>query len=523
VGTSEKHYRELNIVGGSMSFNYDKIKDNQSDGNQWASYSDLFMVLSFVFLLLYVSTSLRNGTSNIQNHVEYQQLAQENDDLKAQLRTYNALKSNYQKEGASSKELKDYKQLMSHLDLLQEQASSEKQELELKAQENAKKEKTLNQYQKLIKNIVDSNMVARARIKKRDTIIQDKNIVIKSKNKLIKENKETINVSKAKIKTLNTTIMQKKVLITKNQDKLKEIKQNLSQKVESLNQQYQEQKVTRLAAQKEIRRLQRDSQKEISTLENQNKLVGKQLDKMKVRMVVASEKVATAKSEIDKIKEDKQKLAQKFQESKKESEQKMDSLTKEYKKSLSKAQANEKARQKLARKIQKSFKKAGVKLDVNKATGDVVLTFGKEYFSTGRHNLKKNMKKILKKFIPIYAKSLFKDKGIRKKISSVEIIGFASPTYNGKYIDPTSLDPKDRAAINYNLDLSYKRAKSIFNYMFHNDSLKYSYQKTLLSKVKVTGKSYFSEKARNVASDKSCATKNCKESQRVIIKFNLKR
>ena len=133
------------------------------------------------------------------------------------------------------------------------------------------------------------------------------------------------------------------------------------------------------------------------------------------------------------------------------------------------------------------------------------------------------MKKILKKFIPIYAKSLFKDKGIRKKISSVEIIGFASPTYNGKYIDPTSLDPKDRAAINYNLDLSYKRAKSIFNYMFHNDSLKYSYQKTLLSKVKVTGKSYFSEKARNVASDKSCATKNCKESQRVIIKFNLKR
>ncbi len=509
-----------------MSFDYDKIKKKQEDGNQWASYSDLFMVLSMVFLLLYVSTSLRTGTSNIQNHVEYQKLAQENDDLKQQVRVYNSLKDNSVAD-ASDKEVKDYKQLMSHLELLQEEANNEKKELAQRADANSQKEKALNQYQKMIKNIISANMIAKSRIKKRDTIIKDKNKVITSKNQQIKENKHTIAKSETKIKNLNWTIHVKKKLLAKNEDKLGDIKERLTTKVEKLNQQYQEQKMSKVKAQREIRKLQRQSEQEIKVLESQNNLVEKQLNKMKTSLEVASDKVASAQSEIKEINQSKARLSKQYKESQSENKEKLKTLEKGYKAALTKAQANEKARRAVAKKIEKSFKKAGVKINVNKNTGDVILTFGKEYFTTGRHNLKKNMKNILKKFIPIYAKSLFKDKKIRKKISSVEIVGFASPTYKGKYVDPTSLDAKDRAAVNYNLDLSYKRAKSIFKYIFHNDGLKYGYQKTLLSKVKVTGRSFFSEKDRGVADEnvkkQHCVTSNCKQSQRVIIKFNLKR
>jgi len=157
----------------------------------------------------------------------------------------------------------------------------------------------------------------------------------------------------------------------------------------------------------------------------------------------------------------------------------------------------------------------------------VVLSFGKEYFETGRSDLKNGMKDTLNKFMPTYARSLFQDKKTAEKITGVEIIGFASPTYQGKYIDPASLSPGDKKAVEYNLDLSYYRAKSIFSYTFDKSKMSFPYQKKMLPKVKVTGRSFLAEslKGRDIASGISqkefCAQFNCKEAQKVIIKFNM--
>ena len=58
--------------------------------------------------------------------------------------------------------------------------------------------------------------------------------------------------------------------------------------------------------------------------------------------------------------------------------------------------------------------------------------------------------------------------------------------------------------------------------------MSYQHQKDLLSLVKVTGRSYLADgvKGRNIASgvpvSEYCAQYDCKQSQRVIIKFNLK-
>jgi hypothetical protein len=137
------------------------------------------------------------------------------------------------------------------------------------------------------------------------------------------------------------------------------------------------------------------------------------------------------------------------------------------------------------------------------------------------------MKKTLDKFVPIYAKSLFNDDKIAQKIESVEIVGFASPTYGGRYISPTSLRPEDREAIQYNLNLSIDRAKSIFNHMFDTSKLKYNHQQTLQKKVKVTGRGYFTTKdaPKHIKSGmprkEFCATFDCQKAQKVIVKFNL--
>ena len=168
-----------------------------------------------------------------------------------------------------------------------------------------------------------------------------------------------------------------------------------------------------------------------------------------------------------------------------------------------------------------------MRADVNPKTGDVVLSFGDEYFESSKYDLKPKMRDMLKKFMPIYSDSLLKDQLIAQKIESVEVIGFASPTYQGKYVDPQSLANGDRAAVNYNLDLSYNRAREIFRYIFDQDKLTYKYQKKLLPLVKVTGRSFLAEGVQGRGLEAGlnnadyCKKYNCKKEQKVIIKFNL--
>ncbi len=95
---------------------------------------------------------------------------------------------------------------------------------------------------------------------------------------------------------------------------------------------------------------------------------------------------------------------------------------------------------------------------MNGKTGEVTLDFGDEYFDTGSTTLKPRMRDTLDKFIPAYANSLFQIQKSRIKSESVEVIGFASSTYKGKYVNPKSVDADDKEALEYNLKLSFGRA-----------------------------------------------------------------
>jgi outer membrane protein OmpA-like peptidoglycan-associated protein len=213
-----------------------------------------------------------------------------------------------------------------------------------------------------------------------------------------------------------------------------------------------------------------------------------------------------------------------------QAKEKSDALGKEIsglKGELAEAQAKADARAKLSREIAQALKAAGVQADVNPNTGDVTISFGGDYFDSGSSALKPTMASVLQKFVPKYSESLFKDPKIASKITSVDIVGFASPTYQNKYIDPQSLDPEDQKAAKYNLDLSYKRARSIFDYMFDTKKINYKNQKQLLPLVKVTGRSFFTEgrtpsgAVPGMSQKEFCQKFDCKQSQKVIIKFNM--
>lgn len=628
-----------------MSLDYQKLKQKNGDeGSFWTSYSDLFMVLSVVFLLLYVVGSLRTGTSSVQSMIEHQKLKAEAQDYKKQIQAYNALKDDYLQKEASQDEAQMYEELMSKLSLLQDEAKEEKRQLEAQAQENEAKARALNQYQQMVRNIINTNLLSNKKIKVRNELIEKKNESIKEmdstiqaqtqdiaqKAQVISQNRQQIeqqereiyekqkvlDQKKQQVAQLESQVQEKASIIASNQSKINSLNSDLNQKIKEL----QNTSMGKAELNRKIAIMKLQNAKQVNELQNQTKSMQDAVQEMNQQLSSAEVQLNDAKGKIAQQEALKKKLeadmaaanaahAAKMAEMRKNFDDKMNAERAALEKQLEgeKASAAEKlkalgefkdkmarekatldkqlaslkdevgkakgeadqlkgaladaqkehgkylaainqlekdkaglsgdlkranevleAKKKLAKKIADNLARNGVKAGVDGKTGDVTIQFGDEYFDTGKADLKPNMKSVLQKFVPTYSKSLLEDEKVAKEISSVEIVGFSSPTYKGRYVDPQSLDEKDRAAVAYNLDLSYNRAKSIFNYMFDKNAMTYQYQKDMLPLVKVTGRSFLAEevKGRDIASALDtkdyCKKFNCEKSQKVIIRFNLK-
>lgn len=646
-----------------MSFDYDKLKEKDSDnGSHWASYSDLFMVLSVVFLLLYVVASVRSKTSDAFNIAEFKKMESQNEDLRRQIRAYNTLKDDYVENDAKKEEQELYEQLMGKLDLLQEETDQERKKLENKAKENENKVAALNQYQQMVRNIINTNMLAKKRITRRDNVIVKKRAIISEQIVAIKELDETLSKQANEIKDKVQVIEQKEALIVEqeskiqgqrqelvdtrkdvnnledqislkkqmlasNEEKIKTLNSNLDNRIKQLKKTEQlskrakkllKQKVSALRlknrlkvkklaklneeaevklsslsvevqdantrledASRKIQQEEAQKQKLLSEMEDANKKYQAQTaqlesdfqgkfaqqrknlenklarekasaaekerrmaefkeqtrvekNKLDQALGALTQKVNDAEGKLSSVSKKAQEYADKLDKAKQEHGRYLASIDKlkDEKKNLSgdlkRVRNIANAKKNLAKKIAKRLMSKGIKANVDPKSGDVTLAFGDDYFDAGKANLKGEMESVLRDFFPVYARSLLEDTKVSEKVNSVEIIGFSSPTYQGKYVDPRSLNEKDRAALDYNLDLSFKRAKSIFKYMTNTKKMKFKHQKKILPLVKVTGRSFLVEgvKGRDVASGIStreyCKKYNCKKSQKVIIRFNLK-
>lgn len=629
-----------------MSFDYGKLKQKHQseDATLWTPSSDLFMVLSVVFLLLYVVASLRSGTFSVQKQLELKQVTAREEDLKRQIQAYNSLKDDYLEKEASQDEAEMYKDLMGKLNLLQDEATEEKTRLEKQAEQNAEKAVALNKYQQMVRNIINTNLLSNKKIKNRnelivkknesikemDSTIQDQTEDIKQKANLIsekeslisKQNREIIEKQeileqkKGEISSLEGQIQNKEEVIRENQSRIARMNSDLSKKIKEL----QKTSSSKEELNRKIAIMKLDNAKKINSLQNQtktaqasveainqelaqaenqlqdanqkvaeqeaikrkleadmkeandnyakqmadmkenfqNKIAAEraalegQLEKEKAGAAEKAKRLAEFKEKMDgekavldsQLSDLKGKVAaasaeadeykNKLGDAKKDHERYLASIDKLKKDNnvlsddLKRAKELQDAKKKLAKKISSDLARKGIKANVDGKTGDVTIDFGGQYFDTDKFSLKNQMKDVLQKFVPTYSKSLFDDPSVAKEIASVEIIGFSSPTYKGKYVDPQSLSEEDRKAVAYNLDLSYHRSRSIFKYIFDKKNMSFEHQKQLLPLVKVTGRSFLAEeiKGRDIASGVSqkdfCAKYDCEKSQRVLIRFNLK-
>lgn len=139
-----------------MSFDYKEIRSRQhASETQWASYSDLFMVLAFIFLIMYMVSSLRTGMISVSSHAEIKEVKQQHE-------IYETVKDEYLTEQSNAQEKRIYKEIIEQIALLEDEASAKKQRLAAEAREQGERESALNQYQQLVVSMMNANTVARA-------------------------------------------------------------------------------------------------------------------------------------------------------------------------------------------------------------------------------------------------------------------------------------------------------------------------------------------------------------------------
>lgn len=556
-----------------MSFNYDKHKNHSDDGHFWTSYSDLFLGLSTIFLLLYVTSSLRTGTNGIKQQIDNQNLKMQVQDLKSQLKMYDSIKKDYLKQEASETEEKAYQELMDKLVLLKEEAKDEKERLKQAALDNSRKEEALNQYQQMVRNMVNANVLSKTKIKKRDNIIEEQD--------------DTIETQDQQIAKLNTDVDNKKKLIAEGEMKIAKVQEALENKMDDLKEALKNKEITRQAYEKKLSQLKQDNQSKIDQLNENNQQYQQELNQTQAKLGKLSTDLAKTQGELTAKATEASDLKNKLSNAEGEFSKKISDLKGQYEaekerdrkafeaelgkhklsaaerakregefkaraaqkekdlqgkiaglsnelgskerelgakdRELKKAMEERDLRKDVAKEIKKGFEKAGIKADIDLQTGEVMLDFGDSYFETGSAKLNGDMKNVLEKAMPVYAKSLFGNGKVKDKISAVEIVGFASPTFQGKYVDPSSSAKKDKEALKYNMDLSYQRAKSIFNHILDDKSMEFDHQKDMFPVMKVSGRSFLDVmKVKNVPPGKDfCQVNDCKKSQRVIIRFGM--
>ncbi|MDR3607799.1 MAG: hypothetical protein P4M08_10510 [Oligoflexia bacterium] len=575
-----------------MSFDYDKVSKHSEHSSWWTSYADLFMMLSIVFLLMYVASSLRSGSAGYQQQVEYKKLSQKAQDLEEQIRVYNTLKDEALKKQSTEAEQQVYSKLMDKLSLLQDEAHQEKLSLEAKAKENSEKEFALNQYQQLIRNIVNANILAKSQIIHRDQLIVSKDATIEEKRQKIAEMGQVIAQNEAQISKINS---------------------QLDQQIKNLRAEQHHSKTSKATLEKRIAELRRQSEGKIQALEGANQGISLQLSQVKSTLDQTASKLGEATQTIAQQQQEVGNLSTQLKSDHDRYVAELEGLKKQHddqlaaeraafdanlkKQRLSAAERSKKlanflkgeqekaaalegqlsglrskvadtekrlngaqndlagaqaeknralasvenlkgdlartrelanARKKLAQQIADQFAKSGMKGAVDARTGEVTLDFGGEYFDTGSANLKPKMRVTLDKFMPIYAKSLFNDPKIAAKIGSVEIIGFASSTFKGRYVNPKSIRPEDKEAIEYNLKLSFGRANAIFKHVINQNELSQKDREQLMPLLKVVGRGYLpdgksaSDLPDHMTEQEFCSRYNCKQAQKVVVKFNMK-
>jgi chromosome segregation ATPase len=249
-------------------FNYDKIKGaHASNDSFWTSYSDLFLGLSSIFLLLYVVASLRTGTDAVKSQAENQKLSQRVVELEQQIKMYESVKKDYLAQKASSSEVQEYQELMDKLTLLQSEADEEKRKLLEQSQDNARKEQALNKYQQMVRNIINANKLAKTQLNARDEVIGEQDTKIDTQTRTIDTQTRTIATREQDLRRLQGDIENKKKQIEEGERRILAVDQELERRQAQLKRHLAQQKISKQAYEAKMRDLKSESDKRLQDLQ----------------------------------------------------------------------------------------------------------------------------------------------------------------------------------------------------------------------------------------------------------------
>jgi outer membrane protein OmpA-like peptidoglycan-associated protein len=175
----------------------------------------------------------------------------------------------------------------------------------------------------------------------------------------------------------------------------------------------------------------------------------------------------------------------------------------------------------IANKLANRFKSMGLDVVTDKDTGSITLFLDEAFlFLNNSYYLRKVVKNKLDALIPVYAEELFEDPEIRDNITTVNIVGHASPRYMGRAVVPRTASYK---SYEYNLTLSANRALQITRYVVSDKIGNYRYKAILRQKAKSSGKSFMHPLPlrRGEKRIRDCGVFSCKRSRRVEISFSL--
>lgn len=519
-------------------FRVDQNDENSDSQKSLSSYSDLFVAISFVFLFLFITANIQNGVSQLVMEIQKEkdrkaqadEIKKINERQQAEIQelitkyeriitTYKTEKERYLKESAPKDEMEIYEQAVSKLKLIEEEKFKKKEEYEKLSKNFEEKAQEYQNFRETLSNIIDANLVIKKRIAETQ---QQKDTLEKNLNTYKAEFKEKTIAEFNKDYEAKVSNMEKQ-LDKKFEDEVKEVKKNYDVQIKKVEK----------ANERKIASIQEAHQIEIEKELAQAKLSQDQLIAKKEEMFQAQLQKAQGdhSEEINALKNQQAENAKQHAAALSETQQEVKHF--QDKLAFSKVDQSQ-AIKDISGAIANAFKEKGIKAKIDPETGEVTLDFEEAYFKMGSHRLTKSMKKKLREVLPVYSDAVFSDKAKLDRIESFEIVGYSSPIFGSKYVNPKELSAKNYWALNYNLDLSYRRARSVFKYIFNPYKAKaFTKKQQMFQMTKVSGRSYLEgrvpqsvsangKKNKKISWKEYCAKYDCDQQQKVVIKFNLK-
>ena len=557
----------------SMSFD---DKNNESDSNVWASYSDLFTNVAIIFLVMFVFALIKATMSQVKS---VQTTKKHENELKAKLskKEIQQGKDRVAKVERAVEEMKQYEQiidqkvlelnsyakkLQSNKTVLKEMIESQgkqdsllkfaEESLSAKQKEILAKDLKINEGHKRIEVLNDEINRIQEDFVKRESLISrsvasEKKEMEASKEKLENVRKDMIleqkklesqilatsqelNKAKAEVAKMESELKVEKKLKTSHQ----EIVGQLNRQLEGIEKELQENKLAAMKLSSDKSQL----NSQLHDIGNQQNALKAKYEELERNFTKTNGDKRNLEGELAQLKSkssETEKNAKKWQdefENKIVEAEKLKGLLhqsnlrfRQLADTMSKLKDS--VKNGVAVKLKEKFDQHNLNAKVDMKTGEVILLSGEGFnFEKGSTRISKEGKALLKKIIPVYSEVLLGDEKVYSQISLINMEGHSSPSFGGKYITPVENHPD---AYSFNMRLSALRASSVASYLMSNEIGDYPHKKRMKSLLQSVGMAYMKPIPldninRLPASDSrnDCGPWDCYKSQRVQINFLLR-